>query len=125
MANKMWYEEDDNLLNAIDDDAAQYTEYIEGKVKGFHTRTNGIPTSDPLDQGRNCPRCSGRLMVKEVTDKGNVALICKKCGAGMFAEDIDERTEIIDKLYRKIPDQVINKWLRSFGIEDLSQKESL
>lgn len=113
MKKKLWHEDDDDLQALIDQDIEDYEKYNLKDFKGIYHKNNGEETTDPLDQGRNCPRCAGRLRVKEITERNqNVYLYCSDCGLQVFAEDIDEQTEIIDKMYRTIPDDVFLKWER-------------
>lgn len=108
---KMWHEEDDTLQSQIDSDHEDYIEFELDKFKGIYHKDNGIPAKNHLDLGRNCPRCAGRLELKEITEKNeNVLLYCKHCGLQVFAEDIDFRGDVPDQLYRTIPQSVINYW---------------
>ena len=107
---KMWHEEDDTLQKEIEQNREDWEELDLENFKGIHHIHNGELPDGPLDQGRNCPFCAGRLRLKEVTENGYVYLYCNKCGREVFAEDIDKQDEITDKLYRTIPQSVMNYW---------------
>lgn len=108
---KLWHEEDDTIQKEIEEARSDYEKYDLDSFKGIFHKSNGIPAEGPLDQGRNCPRCAGRLELKEITKENeNVFLYCKSCGLQVFAEDIDYRDPIPDALYRKVPDSVILYW---------------
>lgn len=112
---KMWYEENDDLQSEIDRARDDWKKYNLDSFKGIYHKSNGIPASGPLDQGRNCPRCAGRLELKEITKKNkNVLLYCKSCGLEVFAEDIDNPDEVADSLYKTIPDSMFLYW-KEFG----------
>lgn len=108
---KMWHEEDDTLYQGLKADKADYIDYdIENFKFGDEPNNGKLPTSR-LDQGRNCPRCAGRLQLKEITKKNlNVHLYCKHCGIQVFAEDIDYVDPVSDALYTTIPDDVFLQW---------------
>lgn len=107
---KMWHEEDDTIQKEIEEDHQDYLDYLQD-FKGIHHKGNGKPATGPLDLGRNCPRCAGRLELKEITEKNqNVLLYCKHCGLQVFAEDIDYEDPIPDALYRKIPERAFLQW---------------
>lgn len=107
---KMWHEEDDTLQAEIDSEIETTEKYDLLNVRLANITNGELPTSR-WDQGRNCPRCAGRLVYKEHTVRNStVLLFCKSCGAQVFAEDIDFNDEIVDKLYRTIPLNLQNKW---------------
>lgn len=107
---KLWHQEDDTLQKEIEATQQDSIDYLQD-FKGIHHKSNGKPATHRLDLGRNCPRCAGRLELKEVTEKNqNVLLYCKSCGIQVFAEDIDYEDPIPDALYRKIPDSVFLHW---------------
>lgn len=107
---KMWHEEDDTLQKEIEQARDDWEELNLENFPGIHHVNNGQVPDGPLDQGRNCPNCAGRLRLKEVTDAGNVRLFCNKCGIQVFAEDIDNPDALSDALYTTIPQKVMNKW---------------
>ena len=111
MKKKLWHEEDDTLQKEIENDREDYEKYLKD-FKGIKPKVSGIPAESPLDAlGRNCPRCAGRLVVKEITERNkNVLLRCKSCGIEVFAEDIDYRDPLSDSLYRTIPDSLMVYW---------------
>lgn len=110
---KLWHEDEDTLQALIDQDIEDYEKYKLDEFSGIFHKSNNEITTNPLEQGRNCPRCAGRLRLKEITEKNeNVYLFCNSCGLEVFAEDIDYQDEIPDKLYRTIPDDVFLKWER-------------
>lgn len=107
---KPWHEEDDTLYKEIEADAKDYVDYELEKFKGPFQKNNGRPAKNNQDTGRNCPRCSGLLKLKEIKKSGSVQLYCKDCGIEIFAEDIDYNDPISDKLYRTIPDSMVLYW---------------
>ena len=107
---KLWHQEDDTLQARIDQDIKDTEEYDLLNVQ-YSDKHNGELPKNRLDLGRNCPRCSGRLAVKEITKKNeNVYLFCKSCGLQVFAEDIDYQDDISNQLYQTIPLTVQNRW---------------
>lgn len=105
---KLWHQEDDTLQKEAEESRKDWINLELDKFKGIFEKDNGTLASGPLDLGRNCPRCAGRLELKEITEKTeSVYLYCKSCGLQVFAEDIDVQDEIADKLYTKIPDSTI------------------
>ena len=107
---KLWHEEDDTLQAGIDQDIKDTEEYDLLNVQ-YADKHNGELPKNRLDLGRNCPRCSGRLAVKEITEKNeNVYLFCKSCGLQVFAEDIDYQDDISNQLYQTISLTVQNRW---------------
>lgn len=108
---KMWHQEDDTIQKEIEAAQEDWVDYDLDSFKGILHKSNGVPATSPLDLGRNCPRCAGRLELKEITKKNeNVLLYCKHCGLQVFAEDIDYVDPISDALYRKIPDATVQYW---------------
>lgn len=107
---KLWHQEDDTLQAGIDQDIKDTQEYDLLNVQ-YADKHNGELPKNRLDLGRNCPRCSGRLAVKEITEKNeNVYLFCKSCGLQVFAEDIDYQDDISNQLYQTISLTVQNRW---------------
>ena len=107
---KLWHQEDDTLQAGIDQDIKDTEEYDLLNVQ-YADKHNGELPKNRLDLGRNCPRCLGRLAVKEITEKNeNVYLFCKSCGLQVFAEDIDYQDDISNQLYQTIPLTVQNRW---------------
>ena len=107
---KLWHQEDDTLQAGIDKDIKDTEEYDLLNVQ-YADKHNGELPKNRLDLGRNCPRCSGRLAVKEITEKNeNVYLFCKSCGLQVFAEDIDYQDDISNQLYQTISLTVQNRW---------------
>lgn len=107
---KLWHQEDDTLQAGIDQDIKDTEEYDLLNVQ-YADKHNGELPKNRLDLGRNCPRCSGRLAVKEITEKNeNVYLFCKSCGLQVFAEDIDYQDDISNQLYQTISLTVQNRW---------------
>lgn len=107
---KLWHQEDDTLQAGIDQDIKDTEEYDLLNVQ-YSDKHNGELPKNRLDLGRNCPRCSGRLAVKEITEKNeNVYLFCKSCGLQVFAEDIDYQDDISNQLYQTISLTVQNRW---------------
>lgn len=107
---KPWHEEDDTLYKEIEADAKDYIDYDLANFKGIFRKDNGRPATNNRDLGRNCPRCSGLLALKEIKKSGNVHLFCRSCGLEVFAEDIDYNDPLSDKLYRTIPDSLVLYW---------------
>lgn len=108
---KIWHEEDGTIQKEIEQANEDWVDYNLEGFKGILHKSNGIQAKSPLDLGRNCPRCAGRLELKEITEKNqNVLLYCKSCGLQVFAEDIDYVDPISDALYRKIPENTIQYW---------------
>lgn len=107
---KLWHQEDDTLQAGIDQDIKDTEEHDLLNVQ-YADKHNGELPKNRLDLGRNCPRCSGRLAVKEITEKNeNVYLFCKSCGLQVFAEDIDYQDDISNQLYQTISLTVQNRW---------------
>ena len=107
---KLWHQEDDTLQAGIDQDIKDTEEHDLLNVQ-YADKHNGELPKNRLDIGRNCPRCSGRLAVKEITEKNeNVYLFCKSCGLQVFAEDIDYQDDISNQLYQTISLTVQNRW---------------
>lgn len=107
---KLWHQEDDTLQAGIDQDIKDTEEHDLLNVQ-YADKHNGELPKNRLDLGRNCPRCSGRLLVKEITEKNeNVYLFCKSCGLQVFAEDIDYQDDISNQLYQTISLTVQNRW---------------
>ena len=107
---KLWHQEDDTLQAGIDQDIKDTEEYDLLNVQ-YSDKHNGELPKNRLALGRNCPRCSGRLAVKEITEKNeNVYLFCKSCGLQVFAEDIDYQDDISNQLYQTISLTVQNRW---------------
>ena len=107
---KLWHQEDDTLQAGIDQDIKDTEEYDLLNVQ-YADKHNGELPKNRLDLGRNCPRCSGRLLFKEITEKNeNVYLFCKSCGLQVFAEDIDYQDDISNQLYQTISLTVQNRW---------------
>ena len=77
---KPWHEEDDTLYKEIEADVRDYVDYELEKFKGPFQKNNGRPANNNQDTGRNCPRCSGLLKLKEIKKSGSVQLYCKDCG---------------------------------------------
>ena len=106
----MWHEEDDTLQKEIEREI-ELTEEFDLLNVQFADKHNGKTPISRLDLGRNCVKCAGRLVLKEITEKNqNVFLQCKSCGFQVFAEDIDFEEEIPDKLYRSIPLTMQHRW---------------
>lgn len=109
--DKTIFEDKDTIDAEIVEDWSDYKKYIQGKVK-YKELDNGKPPINRNDLGRNCPRCQGRLEVKEVRDSGAMYLYCKSCRGEFFADDIDNVSESTDQIYRSIPLDVQQKWIR-------------
>lgn len=70
-------------------------------------------TTNPLEQGRNCPKCAGRLVVSEFEQpEYGFHVKCTSCGNYYFTEDLEDRTEVTDSIFRSISDRTFNKWLK-------------
>lgn len=108
---KMWHEEDDQIPALIQQDIDDFEEYDLANFEIKHA-SNGEPPKHRWDLGRNCPRCAGRLVIKEITENEHIYLHCKSCKLQVFADDIEKTRETSDALYRSIPDELMLKWKR-------------
>lgn len=107
--DKIFWDDEEYIGQQIKKDWEDYKKYIDGKVKYNDVDNGKIPISRD-DLGRNCPRCQGRMEVKELRDSGYVNVYCKSCRAEFFINDVDNDGEITDKIYRSIPLNVQQKW---------------
>lgn len=106
-----------DYFNQQDDQSALIRQRVEdfnsNKLYEFEI---GVPettgeTTNPLEQGRNCPNCAGRLVTSEFEqpEEGR-HLKCKNCGYYYYEEDLNVRDEVADNIYRRIPDRMFMKW---------------
>lgn len=111
MANKKrnFWDDEEFPQKAIDQDEKDYLEKIKDKVK-YDISGNGEEPINRNDLGRNCPRCAGRLRIKEITDNGNVMVYCKYCRAEYYANDFDYKDELSDTIYKTISDKTFLYW---------------
>lgn len=109
---KMWHEEDDQIPAHIQQDIDTFEEYDLENFE-FHHQNNGEEPKHRLDLGRNCPRCAGRLRIKEVTDNGHIYLRCMSCNIHIFADDLDKQRETSDAIYRSIPTSLMLRYKRT------------
>lgn len=109
MSNRRHIGEQDDQTKAIIDQSIEDFLRNEDDIKNFtiHYAHNGRPQRSRLDLGRNCPRCAGKLWVKEVREDEEgeewIYLHCKDCKLQVFADDIDRQTETVNQLYNTIP----------------------
>lgn len=107
---KYWYEDEEFPYKRLEKDIELTDKYDLLNTK-FPNPNNGEEPNSRMDQGRNCPNCAGRLFFKgPLATEGAIHLRCKRCGREFFMEDIDNPTEIVDRLYKTIPQSVMNKW---------------
>lgn len=89
-------------------------DFNEYKLYEFEVKTPETTgeTTNPWEQGRNCPKCAGRLVVSEFEQPDiGYHVKCTSCGNYYFTDDLEHRTKVVDSLYRTISDRTFNKWL--------------
>jgi hypothetical protein len=73
---------------------------------------DGGPAKSFWSTGRHCPKCKGLLKMKELNqDTGYLWVFCGSCKSEFCADDLENTSEIGDKLHRQIPDDVVLRWM--------------
>jgi transcription elongation factor Elf1 len=100
------------LLTDSVDNQALY-DSMNGWKKDIQYGKAGAPQSQ-WATGRACPNCSGTLMMREMSLQGGVGvLFCKYCGKTYFQTDIETQNATTDTIYRKIPDDLMARYMKA------------
>lgn len=77
--------------------------------------TSGNPPAKSFwSTGRGCPNCKRTLKMKELNqDTGELWVFCDNCGAQFSSQDIENTSEIGDSLHRRIPDDLVLRWMQA------------
>ena len=66
--------------------------------------------------GRNCPKCSGQLAIKEFREEsGTLVVKCRNCGSDYHHQDLENPNN--DVLFRQIPLDMILRY-----VQDMERK---
>lgn len=80
------------------------------------------PAKSFMSTGRGCPKCKGLLKMKELnTDTSQLWVFCGSCKSEFCSEDLENTSEIGDKLHRQIPDDMVLRWMSAHDVELKSQ----
>ena len=108
------YFDQDDINSLIRRKNEDYENYNLSEVEMPASPTNGRPTTNRWDLGRNCPFCAGRLVTHDHTitaDEDLHLLRCTACGKRVYASDINDIESITtEMLYRNISDRTFKKW---------------
>lgn len=107
-----YFDQTDTPDGMIRKQVQDFNDYNLAEFELYVPETTG-ETTNPLNQGRNCPACAGRLVVSEFEQpEDTLHLQCTNCGKFFYASDIDHRSETVDSIYKSISDRTFQKWER-------------
>lgn len=121
----MYLDKDIPIQSGIDQDTKDWEEIkdLAQEVLSKDFNGEGGKAQNKTDSGRRCPRCSDLLRIKEVSDNGTIIVMCWQCHATYHTDDLnawemDGKKKVMDQttdqLYRQIPDELVNHYMRFF-----------
>jgi hypothetical protein len=99
-----------HLLTQQDNEKA--LDEIKKLTKPIVDAKGNPPAKSMWSTGRGCPKCKNTLAMKELNqDTGYLWVFCHTCGAEYCADDLENTSEIGDKLHRQIPDDLVLRYM--------------
>lgn len=95
------------------DNLSELNKVLELEKYEYDTRSNPAAQSQ-WSTGRACPQCKNSLANKEYRDETETLIVyCIQCGIEFMSDDVDNQSEIGDKIHRSIPDSLILSWMNA------------
>lgn len=99
------------MLTDYVDNQAQY-DAMNGWKKDIQYGKNAYAPKSQHSTGRACPKCSGTLLMREMSLTGGVGILfCKNCGKTYYQTDLETQNATTDAIFRQIDDDMVLRYM--------------